>query len=465
MTTTPGGFAPRPPNRESVLARLRQHPRGFWFIFWGELAERSSFYGMRTVLALYLTQILGFEEANAATTMHAFIAACYLAPLLGGVIADRVLGRYRTILYFSPPYILGHLILGGFENRTALVIALTLLALGSGSIKPNTSTLMGMMYEEQKKDALLSEAFSYFYAAINIGAAISQLGLPMVREYVTGRTGSLPQGYAVALMIPAVLMAAAFVLFALGKKHYPAEQVKARPPRTPEQRAAERETLGRIAGIFLLIVVFWFVYDETASTWIYFAQKQMDLNLIPGITISPDQVQGLNPVFILVLTPFFNWLWEFLKARRGAEVPETRKMLLGFFIVIACMGTMAISAFLSETSKVSVWWMCIATFVITMAELCISVVGMEFAFKQAVPGTKSFVTGVFWLTVFGGNIAAGYFDHELWGKISSGLFFSIQTAICAAATACFWVIARRFEQSAGAAPASAAPARTVSQVS
>src|SRR5437764_559189 len=86
------------------LLRVNLHPAGFKFIFWGELAERSSYYGMRTVLALYMTSILGFKENTAAFVMTTFIACCYLAPMLGAVIADQWLGRYKTILYFSGPY-------------------------------------------------------------------------------------------------------------------------------------------------------------------------------------------------------------------------------------------------------------------------------------------------------------------------------------------------------------------------
>src|SRR6185437_6727976 len=168
-----------------------------------------------------MTTVLAFHDATGAEIMTFFMAICYAAPLLGGFIADRFLGRYKTILYFSGPYILGHIILGGYETRTGLFIALGLLALGSGSIKPNTSTLMGQMYEEQKKDHLLTEAFSYFYAAINVGSAIATLALPAIRDSVRDSTGSLERGYAVALMIPAALMVLAFGFFAIGKKHYP----------------------------------------------------------------------------------------------------------------------------------------------------------------------------------------------------------------------------------------------------
>jgi POT family proton-dependent oligopeptide transporter len=429
----------------SAFARLKEHPRGFWFIFWGELAERASFYGMRTVLALYMTTILKFQDEDGAAIMHGFIAACYVTPLLGGFLADRVLGRYKTILYFSGPYVLGHIILGGMETRTGLFIALGLLALGSGSIKPNTSTLMGQMYEEQKKTALLTEAFSYFYAAINIGSFVASFSLPKVRDYVAAATGNLERGYAVALTIPAALMVVAFGFFAIGKKHYPVEHVTNLPPKTATQRASERATLVRISGVFALIAIFWFVYDQSASTWIYFAEKHMTMNLGFGFSTTPDQIQALNPLLIVLLTPIFNTLWEVLKVRRGADVPDTRKMLLGFVIVIACMAIMSAVGFAAGEGKVTVWWLCLATLVITLSELCISVVGLEFAFRVAAPGTKSVVTAAFLLTVTGGDALAGVFDKALWGKIPAGAFFAIQTAIMGVSAGIFYLVARRFE--------------------
>lgn len=442
----------------SAIARLREHPTGFWFIFWGELAERASFYGMRTVLALYMTDVLLFSESTASSIMPAFMAACYLMPLLGGFLADRVLGRYKTILYFSGPYILGHIILGGFENRVGFFSALVLLALGSGSVKPNTSTLMGQMYEEQKKGALLNEAFSYFYAAINIGSGIATLALPSIRDRVAA-TSTLQRGYAVALMIPAALMVVAFGLFAFGKRYYPVEHVRDLPPKTPEQKAAERATLARVSGIFALIAVFWFVYDQSASTWIYFAKAHMDLSLGFGLTTTPDQIQALNPWLIVALTPVFNVFWEALKRRRGgADVPDTRKMLLGFFIVLACMALMAGIGFAAGEDKVTVWWLCLATLIITLSELCLSVVGLEFAYKVAAPGTKSVVTAAFWVTVFAGDTFATFFNGALWGKVSAGLFFAIQTGIIAVTTFIFYFVARRFERGEAAAAGAEAAA-------
>src|ERR1041384_3817555 len=108
------------------LTRLGQHPVGFWFVFFGELAERASYYGMRTLLALYMIDVLGMSQAGGATVMKAFMAACYLTPFVGAWVAERYLGRYKTILYYSVPYVLGHLILGGLQNKTGLFVALFL---------------------------------------------------------------------------------------------------------------------------------------------------------------------------------------------------------------------------------------------------------------------------------------------------------------------------------------------------
>src|SRR5262245_13391186 len=130
-------------------------------------------------------------------------------------------------------------------------------------------------------------------------------------------------------------------------------------------------------------------------------------------------------------------------------------MLLGFFIVVACMAIMAAVGFAAGAGKVTVWWLCLATLVITLSELCISVVGLEFAFKVAAPGTKSVVTAAFLLTIFGGDLIAGVFDKALWNKVSPGVFFSLQTAIVAVAAVIFFVVARRFERPAPAEPAPA----------
>src|ERR1700722_12284325 len=136
------------------------HPVGFLFFFWGEFSERCSFYGMKAILPIYLTAILAMPDTDASTTMNRFKAGCYLLPLLGGFLADRFFGKYWTIVGFAIPYVLGHFILG-IPTHFALIIALILLAGGSGVIKPNISTLMGKTYDQKRpgQKALLTSAF------------------------------------------------------------------------------------------------------------------------------------------------------------------------------------------------------------------------------------------------------------------------------------------------------------------
>src|SRR5262249_2673279 len=201
----------------AVSAFFSSHPKGFWFFFWGEFAERCSYYGMRAILAKYMIDQLNIEQADAGTYTSLFIAACYFLPLAGGYVADRFFGKYWTIVGFSIPYILGHVILG-VESFTFMVIALSLLAMGSGVIKPNISTLMGLTYDQQRPGLtkLRSDAFAIFYFAINVGAAISQFAMPPIRTNY---------GYRIAFLFPAALMVVAFLIFAAGKNYYAKETI------------------------------------------------------------------------------------------------------------------------------------------------------------------------------------------------------------------------------------------------
>src|SRR4051794_5028346 len=143
---------------------------------------------MRGILLLYMVQVIRFSGNNATSLYSGFKMACYFLPLVGGYLADRYFGRYWTIVGFSVPYVLGHFILG-IPTEVALLIALALLAGGSGVIKPNISTLMGQTYDQQRPgmDRLRSAAFLWFYFAINVGALISQLAMPEIRQqYIMG---------------------------------------------------------------------------------------------------------------------------------------------------------------------------------------------------------------------------------------------------------------------------------------
>ncbi len=411
---------------------LSGHPAGFWYVFWAELAERASFYGMRVLLALYLVDVFGFREADSGSIVQLFTAACYLTPLLGGFIADHFLGRYRTIVWFCIPYIVGHLVLGYYREESLLFVALALLALGSGTIKPNTSTLMGMMYERLGKGHLLDDAFAYYYAAINIGSTIASLALPIVQVHY---------GYEVALMIPAALIAVSMIVFVLGRHHFPPEAIGWRgvEKKTALQKKEERAVLGRLLGIFGLVAVYWFLADQATSTWVFMAQNDMDLQLWPlGISITAAQTQGLNPLIIIFLTPALAWGWRRLETARGRPLLPTDKMIIGFVLTVIALALMSAAGLLAGSGKVSIWWLVAATVFITIAELCISVVGLQLSFMVAPVTMKSQITALFLLMTFFGDSFGALFD-QLFGVISNTSYFGLQAIIAALAT---WAMIR-----------------------
>jgi POT family proton-dependent oligopeptide transporter len=427
-----------------------RHPKGFWFVFWGELAERASFYGMKALLVLYMIDKLGYADADSAFVASLFTAACYILPIVGGYVADHYLGKFKTIIYFAIPYILGHIILGSFNNQVGLYVALALLAGGSGSIKPNISTLMGMMYEREGKSHLMSQAFSWFYMAINIGAASSMLTLPFIRDHY---------GYSTAFMAPTVLMVISLGIFYIGKRFYPVENVREtiREAKTPEQRREVTATLGRLSGLFLLIIFFWSIFDQSYSTWTLFARDYMDLAVnikLPLIgmieRIPPDAIQGINPILIIILTPLFAWLWSRTDRDETHKLSSPKKMLIGFVLVIICMAVMTLAGFMSESSRISVLWEVGAYILITMAELCISVIGLQLAFEEAPNHMKSIITAVFLMTIFVGDILAGLFAR-LYTRISPGIYYGMMTIMIIVVTILFYFVGRRFERSSSAA--------------
>jgi len=419
------------------------HPPGFWFFFWGEFAERCSYYGMRAVLLLYMIEKLGFTDGRANLTMSLFMAACYILPLLGGYIADNYLGKYRTIVFFSIPYIVGQVVIG-IENVYFLFIALGLLAMGSGVIKPNISTLMGLTYDQQRpgREKLRSDAFAMFYGAINIGSAISSFAMPLLRN---------TYGYQIAFLFPAALMVMALGFFAAGKRFYAVETI-GRKELSPEDRRERRVVLRRIFGLFIVVTFFWCIFDQSATTRTLFARDHLDLTLF-GWTLTPDQIQGLNPVLIVLMLPPITILWHVL-ADLGLKLRPTDKMLIGFVLTTITMGVMSYAGFRAEQwGKVSVLWEAFCYVLITISEICISVVGLELAFSAAPASMKSFVTACWLFTIFLANILNSFITPWYGRRIewldvalSPDVYFGLFAVLMVFVTAAFIAVSRRFNR-------------------
>jgi solute carrier family 15 (oligopeptide transporter), member 1 len=443
-----------------ISAYLGGHPKGFWFIFWGEFAERCSYYGVCVILAKYMSEELGLGQADAGTYLSFFIAACYFLPLVGGWVADRFIGKYWTIVGFSIPYIMGHILLG-IEEIGYMIGALTLLAMGSGVIKPNISSLMGLTYDQQRpgQTQLRSNAFAIYYLSINIGAAISQFAMPSLRT---------AYGYSAAFRFPAILMVFALGFFALGKRYYAKETV-GYVPVSAEERRERLRVLGGIIGLFVLVTFFWAIFYQSASTWVFFGQACMNFDIL-GYTVDPDQLQAFNSVFIVIFLPLVMVAWTYLH-RLGFRLRPTDKMLAGFVITACCMGVMALSAFLagraelvtvnragteitewvvSEANKVSMWWQIFAYLLLTVAEILISVTGLELAYTAAPKAMAGFVTGCWLATVGAANLFINAYLTRRYTDMQPALYFALLTGLMLVVSVAFVSVARRFNRAEAA---------------
>jgi dipeptide/tripeptide permease len=467
---------------EPAPARVRtSHPLGFLFFFWGEFSERCSFYGMKAILPIYLTAILAMPDTDASTTMNRFKAGCYLLPLLGGFLADRFFGKYWTIVGFAIPYVLGHFILG-IPTHFALIIALILLAGGSGVIKPNISTLMGLTYDQKRpgQEQLRASAFLWFYFAINIGALISTFALPLV----TKKYGGDQHAYAIAFQIPAWLMVASLLIFAVGKPFYAVETREYHKP-TLEERRERRATLLRLFSVFGLIFFFWLGYEFNDNIWIYFTRDYVDLNVdlswmhLPNLTsiglgdysgfgmgkhVQPEQLQIVNPACVMIFAPLFAWLFKALDPR-GRIFTAGNKITAGFLMTVAASATLAIAGYLATgfhtlaegpATKVSLAWPVMAFVFLTIGEILVYGTGLEYSYAAAPKTMKGFVTGCFLAIDAVANFANGELaklyggslvdSPDKRGPMSAFAFFASTALLVFAATIAFSFVARRMNR-------------------
>jgi len=413
----------------------RRLPPGIPYIIANEGAERFSFYGMRAILVVFMTQYLLdvsgapdlMSDEQAKGWYHLFVSAVYFTPLLGALLSDGVLGKYRTIITLSLVYCLGHLVLALDHTRIGLAIGLGLIALGSGGIKPCVSAHVGDQFGRSNQ-RLLSRVFSWFYFAINLGAFVSMLLTPWLLQEV---------GASVAFAVPGVLMFLATLVFWSGRHRF----VHIPPAGMGFVREALSRTgaavIGRLALVYLFVAVFWALFDQTGSAWVLQAQE-MDPVLF-GIEILPAQIQAANPLLVMLLIPLFAYL-VYPALHRIWRLSELRKIGIGLFLTVLAF---AISTWLQQQidqgATPSIAWQLLAYLVLTCAEVMVSITCLEFSYTQAPKTMKSFVMAFFMMSIAAGNLftsAVNFFIHNEDGssKLEGAdyyLFFTLTMLITA----------------------------------
>jgi len=461
------------------------HPRGLSTLFFTEMWERFSYYGMRALLILFMTAPvtaggLGFDTGVAGAIYGLYTSMVYMTSLPGGWIADRLIGQRRAVLYGGIIIACGHFSMA-FQSLTTFYIGLTLIVIGTGLLKGNVGVIVGFLYgpRDQRRDA----GFSIFYMGINLGAFIA----PLVCGYL-GQRVNWHVGFAAA----GVGMTCGIVQYLLGGKYlgdaglYPAPAESPAAAAKLRQRVtlwgavtvaiiaalaigmytgavpisaaqisdgagyflllvmigffawlfyggdwtpAERKRLFAIGVLFLASMIFWSQFEQAGSTLNLFGDRATRTEVF-GWQFPSSYYQSLQPLFIITFAPVFAWIW----LRLGSREPSSpAKFGIGLLFVGAGFALLVVAASLSANGvKVSPWWLVIVYLLHTFGELSLSPVGMSAVTKLAPARVTGLMMGLWYLGISVGNFIGGRLA-SLYGSMALTTLFGIIAAVGIAA--------------------------------
>jgi proton-dependent oligopeptide transporter, POT family len=392
------------------VSRQTSHPRGLATLFFTEMWERFSYYGMRAFLMLYMTRpvatgALGMSDADAASIYGNYTGSVWTATIFGGLIADRLLGQYRSVLLGGIIIALGHFTLA-FKALSAFYAGLALIVIGTGLLKPNVSTLVGSLYgtNDDRRDS----GFSIFYMGINLGAFLGPLVAGYLAEKVNWHVGFAAAGIGMSLGL---------VQYIIGRK--PLKDAEARikavkvggadqtsSPTGLQFSPAEWRRIAAIVVLFGAAAVFWGAYEQGGSTLTLFADRFTQLTVF-GLSFPASWFQSVPAIMVFILAPVFAWLWLRLGPRNPSSPAKFAFGLLFVglaFIVMVPAGTIA----QTQGIRVSALWLATSYFLQVVGEMCLSPVGLSVVTKLSPVRIVGLMMGVWFLATALGNKLAGY---------------------------------------------------------
>ena len=386
---------------QNIRKNKKGMPSGIPFIIGNEAAERFSYYGMKAILIVFMVDFLRMPENQATEWYHNFGSAVYALPFLGALVADLFLGKYRTILWLSLVYCVGHLVLALYETQEGLLIGLSLIAFGSGGIKPCVSAHVGDQFGESNKD-LIPKVFNFFYFAVNFGAFFSTLATPfLLKTY----------GPSIAFGIPGALMFLATFIFWLGRKRFVHIAAKPRKILNEFGKVEFWSLIVKLLLLYLFVGVFWSLFDQTGSSWVLQAKsdlmnKTVNLGFVE-FEILPSQIGSANPILVLVLIPVFTFIIYPL-IKKKFEFSSLKRINAGFFIASASFFIMAyVEGQMYEGQIMSVGWQILGFLILTIGEVLVSITALEYSYSKAPNSLKSIIMSVYLFSVsFGNQIAS-----------------------------------------------------------
>jgi proton-dependent oligopeptide transporter, POT family len=445
--------------KNDIVSRIERqglifgHPKALYLLFFTEMWERFSYYGMRGILMLYMTKMwlengLNLPEGNASLIYGFFTGFVYFTPLIGGWLADKYIGQRMAITIGGITMFAGQFILFAMNSHFGLGLGLVLLIIGNGFFKPNISTLVGKLY--RPNDARRDSAFSIFYMGINLGALIAPLIVGLLAEdwfAVRGLDASgndiiLSYGFKYGFLAAAIGMALGQILFNLLAKKYLLE-IGEKPTESKDEKAEAKAAVSamsdeskmiekqRITVIFILtffVIFFWAGFEQAGSSMTLYTDKFIDRNFF-GWEIPTTFFQSVNPLLIVLLAPIFVWFWG-SKLGRNLSIPI--KMSLGMILLGIGFLFMLMATYEVQTSgegdsmviaqKAGLIWLIMTYFFHTIGELCLSPVGLSMITKLAPVRLASLLMGVWMLSTFVANIIGGFIAAYV-EKLGAGTIF------------------------------------------
>jgi POT family proton-dependent oligopeptide transporter len=426
----------------STMANVSQkqwfgHPRGLATLFFTEMWERFSYYGMRALLFLYMVGSvqqpgLGFPEGKAAQIYGIYTMSVYLMGIPGGWVADRFLGHYRAVLIGGIVIASGHFTMA-VPGMPFFFLGLFLIVIGTGLLKPNVSTIVGTLY--RRDDTRRDAGFSIFYMGINLGAFIAPLVCGWLGQRINWHIGFAAAGVGMVLGL---------VQYVAGKKYLtpvgetPGSPIEIRaddadkstavpvpvvPPKTP-LTAENWARIGAISILTLFALLFWAGFEQAGSSLTLFADRATRLSVF-GWSYPSSIFQSVEPLCVILFSPLFAWLWMRLGPR---EPSSPAKFTLGLAFLMMSFGLIIPAARIYEHNhmRVSPMWLIGLYFLQMCGELCLSPVGLSMVTKLSPGRLVGLMMGVWFFATAMGNYVAGYVA----GFLENRPFSQVFTAAC-----------------------------------
>ncbi|MEP7244038.1 MAG: peptide MFS transporter [Gammaproteobacteria bacterium] len=423
---------------------LRGHPPGLALLFLTEMWERFSFYGMRALLVLYMTEQLLLPEnahrvagypalksslesvfgplstqAMSSQIYGMYSSLLFFTPFFGGLLADRFLGQYRSVLIGATLMALGHFLMA---SDTFFLLALLLIIVGNGCFKPNISSQVGNLYPPG--DSRRDRAFSIFYVGINLGGFIAPV--------VCGTLGEV-YGWHYGFFAAGVGMVIGFVIFVLGRKYLPADvrprdAAAAGAPIKQPLRASDMKAIGALCLVAFVITFFWASYEQTGNAVVLWVRDFTDRSVFGLFDIRITWFQSMNPLLVFLLTPVLVALWSW-QAMRRREADVVTKLAIGCFLASFAYAVLVLSAVLAGADgRVSWSWLVLFFVLITFAELHVSPVALSFFSRMAPAPVASMMMGVWYMSGVVGNYLTGVMG-SFWEQLPKAAFWMLVSVV------------------------------------